>query len=102
MADDSDSCFVITGSLTREGSVVYLAADGAWELALEDAQAFSDSTTAETRLETVKTAEGTITEPYVFEAKCIDGKISPYSAREQLRAQGPSTRLRRPDGAGAL
>jgi len=96
------SCFVITGSLTLEGSVAYLDSEGSWAQGLEKAHVFNDSETAEQRLAEVRKAESTITEPYVFPAEMRNGEIRPLSAREKLRAEGPSTRLRRPDGAGAL
>lgn len=95
------SCFVITGSLTEEGSVAYLRADDTWATTLAEAHPFSSEADAEAKLSEVKKAESVITEPYVFEAQGDDGSIRPVSAREILRAEGPSTRLRRPDESQA-
>ena len=95
------TCYVITGNLTADGSVAYLRADATWAATLAEANAFENEEQAEAKLTEVKTAEGVITEPYVFTAERHDDAIKPVSAREILRAEGPSTRLRRPDQAGA-
>ena len=102
MSATNHSCFVITGSLTLEGSVAYLDSEGKWSETLDKAATFSDSETAEDRLVEVRKAESIITEPYIFPAEMTGGQLTPISAREKLRAVGPSTRLRRPDGSGAL
>lgn len=102
MTAQSDTCFVITGSLTREGSVAYLAEDGSWADGLAAAATFADEESADARLAEVRKAESVVTEPYTFAARRTGDGIEPTSAREQLRAAGPSTRLRRPDGKGAL
>ncbi len=88
---------VVTGNLTREGTLVYLGQWGDWETALERARAFASRAEAEAELARVRADESHITEPYVFEALHQDGRLRPISAREILRAAGPSTRLRRPD-----
>jgi MFS family permease len=102
MGLNQNACFVITGSLTHEGTVVYLAADGSWAAKLQQAETFADAEQADTRLDIVKAAEAVVTEPYHFKAARTADGILPLSAREELRSQGPSTRLRRPDGTGAL
>lgn len=98
---DAPICYVITGSLTREGDVAYLREDATWATRLAEAHAFTDKKQAEAKLAEIKVQQAVITEPYVFEAEDRDGAIRPTSAREILRAEGPSTRLRRPDQAGA-
>ncbi|MDG2303329.1 MAG: DUF2849 domain-containing protein [Candidatus Binatia bacterium] len=94
-------CYVITGSLTDEGSVAYLRAGGTWATTLAEAHAFKSEQQAETKLAEVKVHESVITEPYIFAAERVGDAIKPVSAREILRAEGPSTRIRRPDQAGA-
>lgn len=98
---EGPTCYVVTGSLTEEGSVAYLRADDTWATTLAEAHPFPDESTAEERLAVVKVHEDVITEPYVFAAELVADTIRPVSAREILRAEGPSTRLRRPDQAGA-
>ncbi len=95
------TCYVITGSLTEEGLVAYLRADGTWASSIADAHPFESEAEAEARLAEVKGAESIITEPYVFAAERSGDTIRPTSAREILRAEGPSTRLRRPDHAAS-
>jgi len=98
---DHPICYVITGSLTQEGHVAYLRADGTWAAHLAEAHPFEEKAEASARLAEVERHEDVITEPYVFAAKRVGDEIRPVSAREILRAHGPSTRLRRPDPAGA-
>lgn len=92
-------CYIITGSLTLEGDVAYLREDGSWTGTLGESRLFGTREEADGRLAEVAAMEATITEPYVFEAEKTDAGIRPLSAREALRSNGPSTRLRRPDGA---
>ena len=98
---DSPTCHIVTGSLTREGEVAYLRADGTWASTLAESHPFKDRAQADARLAEVKVHEDVISEAYVFEAELSGDEIRPISAREILRANGPSTRLRRPDPAGA-
>lgn len=98
---ESRTCYVVTGSLTKEGGVAYLREDETWATTLDEAHPFPDKPQAEAVLARVRQAEDVITEPYVFEAALEDGRIRPLSAREILRSLGPSTRLRRPDPARA-
>jgi hypothetical protein len=95
------TCYVITGSLTDEGTVAYLRADSTWATTLAEAHAFESEEQAEAKLAEVKVHESVITEPYVFAAERAGDATKPISAREILRAEGPSTRIRRPDQAGA-
>ena len=90
-------CYVITGSLTEEGSVAYLGRDGSWVRTLAQAHPFETKEEAEGRLAEVKVHQEVITEPYVFVADRGTNGPVPRSAREILRSRGPSTRLRRPD-----
>jgi len=90
-------CYVVTGNLTEEGCVAYLRADDTWATTIAEAHAFESKEQAEAKLAEVKAAESVVTEPYVFEAERSGDTIKPISAREILRAEGPSTRLRRPE-----
>jgi hypothetical protein len=38
-----------------------------------------------------------ISDPYVIEVRAEGGAIDPLSARERIRASGPTVRIRRPD-----
>ena len=102
MPANDATCFLITGSLTLKGTVVYLDEAGNWVEKLENAVVFASEAAGEDRLSKVKASEAVITEPYTFVAERVAGQLVPTSAREKLRAEGPSTRLRRPDGTGAL
>lgn len=97
----AQSAFVVTGNLTEEGCVAYLRQDDSWATSLAEAHGFDTKEAAEAKLAEVKPAESVITEPYVFEAERAGATLVPTSARERLRAGGPSTRLRRPDATAS-
>ena len=92
------NCHVVTGNLTSDGSVVYLDANRAWVPTLSQARAFDEKDSAEAELSSVAAQESIITDPYIFPAVHSGNGVEPASAREILRAKGPSTRIRRPDG----
>ena len=96
------SRWVITGSRTDDGCVVYLCADGSWATTLEEAHPFGTKDEAEGRLAEVRPQESIVTEPYVFDVDTSNDQLQPRSAREQIRVAGPSTRLRRPDHASTV
>lgn len=96
---DQQTCYVITGNLTEEGSVAYLRADETWAPTLVEANAFESKDEAEAVLQRASAAESVVTEPYLFDADMTDAGIVPRSARERIRSEGPTTRLRRPDAA---
>jgi hypothetical protein len=48
-------------------------------------------------LEQAAGQERVVCDPYFFEVRVQSEAIEPLSARELIRARGPSTRVRRPD-----
>jgi hypothetical protein len=59
---------------------------------------FADEASAKAVLPAIVAGEQrAITDPYVIEVSVKDGAIHPLSARERIRATGPTIRIRRPD-----
>lgn len=89
---------VVTGKLTDDGSNVWRRADGTWSSRLADAGLFSDEASAKAVLPAIVAREQRqISDPYVIDVDATGGEIRPLSARERIRATGPTIRIRRLD-----
>lgn len=89
--------YVITGGSTDDGAVAYLRADGSWTGKLDEAGAWATEAEAETHRVVAKKQERRVCDPYVFGVRVEAGVIDPMTAREAIRAKGPTTPIRRPD-----
>jgi hypothetical protein len=98
MAKSKGTHFVVTASITDSGSPTYLKADGAWSPALDDARILQSEAEASGLVEEANVHQQRhVSDPYAFSIALDNGKIDPLSAREYIRARGPSVRVRRPD-----
>lgn len=98
MAQPKGSHFVITANETDSGTPVYLQEDGGWTRHL--AQAFAlDSEQERDALVAAAAAEQqrAVCDPYWFNVASNEQEIDPLSVREWIRANGPTSPLRRPD-----
>ena len=92
------NAWVVTGKFTDDASNVYRRADGSWSRDLQQAGLVSDEATAKAQAASaVANEQRQITDPYVIEVNAEGGKIDALSARERIRASGPTVRIRRPD-----
>ena len=92
------SKWVITGKFTADGSNAWRRADGTWSSSLGEAGVFSDEASVKDPIaQTAATEQRLISDPYAIEVQVADGKLAPLTARERIRASGPTVRLRRPD-----
>ena len=90
--------WVVTGKVTEDGSNTYRRTDGTWSARLADAGLFADEPSAKAVLPAiVATEQRSITDPYVIEVQATGADIQPLSARERIRATGPTIRIRRAD-----
>lgn len=91
MSDENDSFQIITANLLGSGGIVYMTLDGGkagWSDTISEAHIFESSEAdAMTAL-----AEGDVTANTVIGAYPIEiaGNREPLSARERIRAKGPS------------
>lgn len=85
---------VVTANRLREGDVVYLTPTGKWSLHLNESWTSEDAKVVEQML--AKAAEDVtarlIVGPYAMPVAEIDGILQPLSAREAIRAAGPTVR----------
>jgi hypothetical protein len=85
------NAWVVTGKLTDDASNVYRRADGSWSRDLQQAGLVSDEATAKAQAASaVANEQRQITDPYVIEVHAADGVIDALSARERIRATGPT------------
>lgn len=87
---------VITANLLHDGDVVYLGADGTWVTALDAAHVVEVGEDITPHLEIAErwVRDRVVVEPYPFDVeRGADGEIRPVSARETIRAAGPTVRL---------
>jgi hypothetical protein len=90
--------WVVTAKFTDDGSNAWRRADGSWSHQLADAGPYTDEAAAKAQVaETAAKEQRQITDPYVIEVHVGQGTIDPLTARERIRANGPTIRLRRPD-----
>ena len=90
--------WVVTGKLTDDASNVWRRGDGSWSSDLQQAGLLDDEASAKAIVAaTVANEQRTISDPYVIEVYASDGNIDPLTARERIRASGPTVRIRRPD-----
>lgn len=90
--------WVVTAKFTDDGANAWRRADGTWSRGLADAGLVADEATAKAfAAHTVAKEQRLISDPYVIEVHASDGKIDALSARERIRATGPTVPIRRPD-----
>ena len=90
--------FIVTGKFTADGSNSWRRADGTWSRAIGDAELHADEDSAKVHVvSAAKTEQREISDPYVIPVHADGTTIDPLSARERIRANGPTIRIRRPD-----
>ena len=85
---------ILTASLLRGGTVVFLARNGRWSDHIHEA-AVALEPVAVAALETrghEAEAANTVTGAYLVEVERRDGRVTPVHIRERIRVTGPSVR----------
>lgn len=89
MADPN--AWVVTGKLTDDAANVWRRADGTWSRNLQEAGIVGDEATAKSQAAAaLATEQRQITDPYVIEVHADGTTIDPLTARERIRATGPT------------
>ncbi|HWU87274.1 MAG TPA: DUF2849 domain-containing protein [Kofleriaceae bacterium] len=89
--------WIVTANFTEDGAVAWRRADGSWSRRLADAGLLEEAAAKATAAEAAQTEQREISDPYVIEVHADGTTIDPLTARERIRADGPTIRLRRPD-----
>ncbi len=83
---------VVTANVLRTGAIVYLKADGTWVEKLADATAAENEGLGDLeKLALAAVEQGEVTAVYAFNVAIVDGRPSPLSVRETIRAAGTPT-----------
>jgi hypothetical protein len=90
--------WVVTGNFTADGAVAWRRADGTWSRQIADAGLLSDEESGKVfAASALANEQREICEPYVIAVHASGGAIDPLTARQRIRANGPTVPLRRPD-----
>src|SRR5512141_512100 len=99
MATPKGTHFIVTANLIGSGAPAYRREDGGWSTDLQQAHPVADEAERDALLATAAREEAIVCDPYAFAARLQGRAIDPLTAREQIRAKGPSVAYRRPDPA---
>lgn len=99
MAKRSGTHYVISAQLLDTGASAYLTADGVWSTDLQQAATVVTDAERDELLAQASKQELIVCDPYFFDVRVEHNTIDPLSARERIRAFGPTTRVRRPDAS---
>ena len=94
---ESNELVVVTARLLADGAPVYLKADGTWGRALQEAKPLPTAIGETEAAERTKSDQRQVADPYTFKVEVQASGIDALSARERIRATGPTVRVRRPD-----
>lgn len=90
------NAWVVTAKLTDDAANVWRRADGTWSRDLQQAGLVTDEPTAKSQAAAaLATEQRQITDPYVIEVRAEGKTIDPLTARERIRATGPTVHTRR-------
>jgi len=85
---------VITANRLTFGEVVYWTQSQGWQTSIQQAQVLDDADAdAALKLAAESVERCEVVAPYDFPVRVEQGRVIPVSAREQIRARGPSVRL---------
>jgi hypothetical protein len=85
---------VLTANKLVIGEVVYWTESQDWQPSLQQAQVLDDADAERTlKLAALSVQRCEVVAPYAFSVHVKHGRIIPLSAREHIRACGPSVRL---------
>ncbi|MFN2424912.1 MAG: DUF2849 domain-containing protein [Candidatus Binatia bacterium] len=97
MATPRGTHFVVTANILGSGAPCYRRQDGSWSTNLQDAHPAADEAERDRMLADAMREEATIADPYAFSVRLEGPAIDPLTAREEIRAKGPTVPYRRPD-----
>ena len=99
MATPKGTHFVVTANLLGSGAPAYRRKDGTWSTNLQEAHPAATEAECDGMLTEAAREEGTVADAYVFPVRLVGPVIDPLTAREEIRAKGPTVPYRRPDAA---
>jgi hypothetical protein len=89
--------WIVTANYTSDGAVAYFRADQSFGRKLDEAAVFDTKDAAEAARQIALGAERLVSDPYLTEVAPAPQGLDALTARERIRSQGPTVRIRRPD-----
>jgi hypothetical protein len=89
--------WIVTANFTADGAVAYFRADHSFSKQLSDAAVFDTKEAGEEAVKIALTNERLVADPYLTEVAAAPQGLDALTARERIRSQGPTVRVRRPD-----
>lgn len=99
MATPKGTHFVVTSNYLASGAPAYRRSDGSWSTDLQDAHPAATEAERDAMLKEAAAEEALVADPYAFPVRLEGTTIDPLTAREEIRAKGPTVAYRRPDRA---
>lgn len=94
-----DVRWIVTANFTADGAVAYRTSSGTWSRRLADAEPLaSEADTQPYVAAAAKNEQREISDPYGIDMGYGPEGLFPLSARERIRASGPTVPIRRADG----
>ena len=92
----------VTANRLANGAVVFLTEDSRWSPRVTDSAVAHDTGTAGALMAIANkaVADQIVVAPYLFEVSVEEGQVRPLSARETIRAKGPTVEEREPASLG--
>ena len=86
----------VTANRLANGAVVFLTADSQWSPQVNDSAVADDAGMAAALMAIANkaAADQVVVGPYLFEVRVEGGTVRPLSARESIRAKGPTVEER--------
>jgi hypothetical protein len=89
--------WIVTANFTADGAVAYFRADRSFSRQLSEAAVFDAKEAAEAALQIALGVERVVSDPYLTQVVVAPEGLDALTARERIRSQGPTVRVRRPD-----
>ncbi|HXC53037.1 MAG TPA: DUF2849 domain-containing protein [Candidatus Limnocylindrales bacterium] len=100
MATPKGTHFVVTANFLASGGPAYRRTDRSWSPRLQDAHPVATEAERDAMLAEAVLEESEVADAYAFPVRLEGSLIDPLTAREEIRASGPSVAYRRPDRTG--
>jgi hypothetical protein len=97
MATKQELKWLVTANFTADAVVAYMRKDTSFAMRPEEAALFATKEEAEAARKIAQRMERLVSDPYLMEVAPTPEGLDLLSARERIRAKGPTTRVRRPD-----
>ena len=92
---------MVTANLLGSGAPAYRKKDGSWSTSLQDAHPVETAAERDQMVADAMREEAVVADAYFFAVRLEGTTIDPLTAREEIRAKGPTVPYRRSDAGVA-